>query len=300
MKWLFLLIPSLLFAQFVQPPLGARLDLGDDINRGLEAYWPFSDGPGTSLQDISGFQRNGSFSTLTASDWSPGMGGYAINYGGGSSDLIDVGSWSVVSSQMTICAWVYLNSTSDTRDDRFVSKADGTAAANHDWMFGLTGNRAGTGNPGLRMRMNRSIFTLLSDSDLPEQQWVFCVGVYDNGSGQIYQNTTLVTSPFTSFNSGTLPNNTNDIYIGNQPTSTSSAPDGYLSNIRIYNRVLSQIEIERLYVEQYAGFYNYNKVALQYGEAAAATPAVEGRRRAIIIGQYESLADSVFFSVLRR
>lgn len=170
----------------------------------------------------------------------------ARDFTGGSSNLIDVGTFSVVSSAFTMACWVYIDSFSAGRDDRFISKADGTGVANHDWMLGV-GDQGG-GVYKLRCRFNRDdADTLFGSTDIASYtgQWVHAVATFNNGNGEIFLNG-VSDGTLSSFPTGNLPNNTDAVYIGNQPTSTSSAPDGRIAEVALWSRVLSGNEIAAL------------------------------------------------------
>lgn len=172
------------------------------------------------------------------------------DYGsGGASNYLDWGTWAVTSNSMTIACWIYIDSFSSGRDDRFVSKADGSGTANHDWMLGKTDSSG----PKLRARANRTGNTLVSGTNIPTGEWVHAALVIDDDAsfdkaGILYQNGVEVARNndiFGTVGSG-LPNNTNSVYVGNQPTSTSSSPDGRISDVAVWSRALTAGEISDL------------------------------------------------------
>ena len=164
----------------------------------------------------------------------------ARDFAGGSSDRIDCGTFAVVSSEFTMCCWVRADSFNSSRDDRFISKADGAGTANHDWMLGKTDDSG----PKLRARANRVSVTTFGSTTLPTAAWFHALLTYSNGVVTLYLNGSADGSD--THGSGNLPNNSNAVYIGNQPTSTSNAPDGRIAEVGIWSRVLTDNEIASL------------------------------------------------------
>lgn len=173
----------------------------------------------------------------------------ARDFTGGSTDRVDVGTFAVASTTFSMCCWVWFDSITGSRDDRFISKADGTAVSNHDWMLGITG---GGGTPKLRCRFNRNTnsITLVGATTVPTGQWVHAVATWDGSSTPgvmtIFYNGASDGTVNTSSPTGALPNNTDAVYIGNQPTSTSNSPDGRIAEVGIWNVVLTANEIASL------------------------------------------------------
>lgn len=168
----------------------------------------------------------------------------ARDFTGGSSDRIDIGTFSVVSTGFTMACWLFIDSFSDGRDERYISKADGTGTANHDWMLGKTINTAPSGGGNLRARLNRQTNTTFGATNLPTGQWFHAAVTYNNGSVVIYYNG--ISDGSGTHGSGNLPNNTDAVYIGNQPTATSNAPDGRIAHVGIWSRALSADELRSL------------------------------------------------------
>lgn len=166
------------------------------------------------------------------------------------SDRLEWGTWGFTTGTAegdgaTLSCWVKFNGLSTSRDDRFISKADGTSAANHDWMIGKTYD--GT-NHVLRARMFRSITVVATTGALSTGIWYHAAvrsRVLSGGQVvEVYLNGTQVGSG--SGGNLNITSNTNLVYGGNQPTSTSSAPSGYLSDLAVWSRVLTTTEIADL------------------------------------------------------
>jgi hypothetical protein len=167
----------------------------------------------------------------------------ALDFGGGSSDRVDIGTWANTADQMTLMLWINVNSVT-SRDDRYISKADGTASANHDWMLGYS-----SGSSVFRARWNRIDGTCFATVGPDTGSWDHVVSTYSNGSAFIYEDGSNVTSGTCTHGSGGLPNNTNDVHVGNQPGTGGGAhaPDAQIDDVRFYSRALHANDILTIY-----------------------------------------------------
>jgi len=218
-----------------KPKIKAASDLG------LVGYWSFEEGIGTKAGDMSGNGNNGTLTLMDpATDWVNGKRGKALDFDG-VNDYVNLGTFSVVSDQMTMAAWVYVTAfSSPDVQERIINKADGTGTENHDWMLSFIDNSGRK----LRLRFNRSINTLIGNTNLSAGRWYYVAATYNNGTGIIYLDG--VADGSGSFGTGTLPNNTNPVYIGAK-SSLVEFLNGKIDEVRIYNRALSASEVANLY-----------------------------------------------------
>lgn len=229
----------------------AALDPSHPLSIELRAFYLLNDQAGQML-DLGPFRRNGT-RTGAVRTAVGGPHGQVLDYAGGSGDLVDVGTWSVVTNAMTLMAWMYWDAFDSGRDDRLISKADGGNANQHDWMIGKTDSSG----PKLRCRFNRSVNTAIgSTTTITTGAWHHCVATVADVGGQLTSNLTLdgVPQVMTGTNqhgAGPLPNNTDLIYLGNQPSGATSAPDGRLSLCAIWGRKLTDSEILWLYTQPF-------------------------------------------------
>ena len=228
------------------------------LNKGLLCWWlnvPHQRG-GSVWHDLCR-RHNGILNNMPPSTWvnntHPGGEGGSLDFAGGSSDFVDVGTFFVVGNQITLSCWVHLDSVPAARDDRFISKADGVSTNQHDFMLGY--QRSG-GDDNFRCRINRSTqttFSLVAVTSLAGE-WVHVLAVKEaSGTVNIYVNGIVDTNVAQDHGSGDFANNSNSVYIGNQPTSTTSAPDGQIDDVRIWSRALRPAEIHAYYIESRAG-----------------------------------------------
>jgi fibronectin type 3 domain-containing protein len=209
-------------------------------SNGLVAAYSFNEGTGAQVTDVSGNHLNG---TIVGATWTTGgRYGNALSFNGTSS-YIDLGNPAQLqlTGSMTLEAWV--QATGNPPDDgQIIAKSDGTAG----WQFKtspdtgpVTFGVAVTGGTGLSTQRYSTTVRSLNT-------WYHIAGVYNAASGtlDIYVNGVL--------NSGTLrgaspiPNLQLDqavnVNIGRRTGGYYF--QGLIDEVRIYNRALSQVEIQ--------------------------------------------------------
>lgn len=162
------------------------------------------------------------------------------------SDLLDSGTWGFTSGFFTIAGWVYLDTIPSGRDVRFASKASGTTAAAHDWMLGYAESG---GVATLRMRSHNNAATVAAGS-ITTGGWrhVACTGSFNSGvqADRILYLAGADTTTETGVITAVITSNANAVYVGNQPTSATAAPDGRLSDFAVWSVALDATDIADL------------------------------------------------------
>jgi hypothetical protein len=202
------------------------------LTDGLVGMWSFN-GP-----DISGsiaFDRSGSGNngTITGATIINGKVGQALKFNG-TSNYISLANDSVATNTITACAWIYPKILDDWR----------TIMGNDKFIFGPYNTSEGlilTSDGGSTVQ----VFS--DDYVLKINQWQHACAVrFSNGSGTIYLNG--------SQTGGTGSTGAPDIVAGGLAIGASRSAagrtgyfNGYLDEVRLYNRALSVAEIKRLY-----------------------------------------------------
>jgi hypothetical protein len=207
---------------------------------GLVAYYPFNG----NADDESGNGNHGIVygATLTTDRFGGEENAYRFD---GIDDYIEIAdSTSLdIEQQITIAAWV-----------RFYSNPDGSSRIvdkSH------TDCRAPWNMYGLRMCCKASQFAfdvtthgsnhiLNSGNDYPPDAWYFVVGTYDGSTQKLYVDGILDSSASVS---GSIGTNNEPLLIGKHRGCKSQHFDGVLEDVRIYDRALSEAEIQTLYKE---------------------------------------------------
>ena len=210
-------------------------------SEGLIGYWPLDEGAGTTTVDASG---NGHLGTLVnGPQWVDEVG---LHFDG-DNDYVDVGVLDGSGDELTLAAWFYSEDLAScvSRDCRIVSKATGTAENDHYFMLSTiqSGNET---RLRFRLKTDGSTETLIASSgNLPEDTWVHAAAVYDGSNMQLFLNGAAVGT--TSRTGGLTTNDSIPVWIGGNPPGGSDRPwEGFLDEIRIYDRALSQSEIQAL------------------------------------------------------
>ncbi len=205
---------------------------------GLVGYWPLDEGSGTTTLDASG---NGHTGTLVNGPlW---IDGPSLDFDG-LDDHIDVGTFDVTGTAMTLAAWIFPEDLDNcvARDCRIVSKATGTAENDHFFMLSTiqSGNET---RLRFRLKTGGTTSTLIASSgSLSENTWQHAAAVYDGSSMLLYLDGALVGS--TSKTGSLTADDSVSVWIGGNPPSGTERPwDGLLDEVRIYGRALTAAEI---------------------------------------------------------
>jgi len=206
---------------------------------GMLAGYSFNQGSGTTAADSSG---NGITGTLSATTWTTaGKYGNALSFNGTTS-FVNLGIPTLLSitGSMTWAAWVKATAT-PSNDGQIISMS----ADNGGWQLKTTPDTGPqtfgvkvTGSGGSAYRYSQTVWTL--------NTWYHVAGVYNatTQSLDIYVNGILDNGKLR----GTVPSaqvlqNVN-VNIGRRPAGYYFA--GVIDDIRIYNRALSQAEIQSI------------------------------------------------------
>jgi hypothetical protein len=207
---------------------------------GLAHHWSFDEGSGTTARDGVG----GIDGALESAAWAPeGVRFAALDCSGAS--RVALGAPDLGGSAATFSLWFRHRVAQTSVDPRLISKSTSTAEESHYWMVSLT---AVGGEERLRFRLKTgaSTTTLIASSGaVPLGRWVHAAAVYDGGAMRLFLDGQPVGD---TAKSGALAvSNSVQAAIGNQPQGAgTNGFDGEIDEVRIYNRALSQAEINAL------------------------------------------------------
>ncbi|MHA2428754.1 MAG: LamG domain-containing protein, partial [Candidatus Hermodarchaeia archaeon] len=215
-----------------------------EITSGLIAYWKLDETSGTVAADSSSNGQDGSL--VNGPVWSAGFIDGGLDFDG-TDDYVDVGQFDINGNALTIAAWFKADTFDHLRykDGRIVSKAVGIRTADHYWMLSSIDD---SGIPRLRFRLKTSGTTstlIASSGDLEPGVWIHAAVIYDGSTMKIYKDGVLVGDTPKSGNIDSGP--TAQVWIGNNPPTDSSKPfDGMIDDVRLYDRALTEEEIQEL------------------------------------------------------
>ena len=224
-----------------------------DITDGLVAHLPLD----TNANDISGNGNNGIISGNPHSV--PGVIGQAMEFDG-AKDYIKLNR-SVIGSYCSICLWFNSTQTNTAPDDGFP-----VLIRLHDYGIMMVMNEGGSGKlsgklfnthstpPQYSYRTTEGVYNdgewhhMVVAYGQPDGFTVYIDGVLrhtdnTNGMGAIYSNT----------NSGVFLARDGGFYSNSNEPGTCNQFKGKLDDVRIYNRALTEDEVQEIYAESDSG-----------------------------------------------
>lgn len=230
MKKLFLLMAVLACNLFAQIP-----------TNGLIAHFPFSG----NANDLSGNANNGTVQggvTWTSDRF--GNTNSAALFDGINGNIIVPNSSSLASptNGLTIAGWVSIDSDHNIVSS-LIDKAPNDAYGQYNYTFEHVNN----GQFKQVINNGGTIIAAILQSSIPINQWCFIACSWNGTETTFYLDGTLIgTQPL----AGTILPDNNPVYIGLQKAGfLNNHFKGKIDDIRIYNRALSESEINSLYHE---------------------------------------------------
>ena len=222
-----------------------------DACQGLIAYYPLTG----NANDFSGYDNHGTVNGASLTSDRNGNSNSAFSFDGiddliqiSDSDSLDIGF-----SDYTIVAWIMTEATTNT--GRIFSK--GSFGCSTGYMMRMGG--PDSSRAFLENAFNSSCqIRFQSDTIINDNRWHLVVGVVDRDvGGKIYIDGNLDSQQVLDTSSFDLSNDNNPT-IGQYDVGTQVEPfSGVIDEVRIYNRVLSESEIQEIYTES----LNYGLVA---------------------------------------
>lgn len=212
------------FTTIIRPP-----------TQGLVSYYPFNG----NANDESGNGNNGYVNgpTLTTDRFTNSNKAYAFSAARTNYISVAHSSSLTFTNQFTFAVWAYtLSRGNGVESPRMISKGSET----------ISGIEIGFESTLKPFIASHGQGLLVSSRPLQLNRWTHLTGTYDGSRLLLYVNATIDTSLNAS---GNLPQNTIELNIGRNSTSSNDYFHGTLDDIRIYNRALTPVEIQALYHE---------------------------------------------------
>jgi hypothetical protein len=217
-----------------------RFEVGSNLrliaqSEGLVGWWPFDEGSGTTANDSSGNNNNGTL--VNGPTWTTGKLGGALSFDG-VNDYVGLGNPSSLnfSGQITFGAWIKPQANDGLRN---IAAHGYRLSPNQEVFF-----RINTGSYQVGSWDGDSRVTSYAIPAEDVNNWVHLVGLYDGSNWKLYRNGVAVSSASYSVGAITVSENW---AIGARGTGTERFFNGLIDDVRLYNRALSDTEIKALY-----------------------------------------------------
>lgn len=216
-----------------------RLSAPTGTDTSLKGYWSFNgkDISGTTAYDRSGVGNNGTLTNGPAV--TPGKIGQALEFDG-SNDRVAIassGSALNLTSALTYSAWIYPQTFGGGSLGRIIDKNVGNSGV---FLVDNSNITSGLGfgyNGGGLVSSNNNAITL--------NKWQHVVVTYNSGTVAFYVDGTLNIG---GLSAGGLASDTGAFAIGERSNGAADRGfDGYIDEVRVYNRALTASEISALY-----------------------------------------------------
>ena len=207
----------------------------------LIAGYPFEEGSGSIVVDLSGNGNNGTLTGGAIRNLS-GETGEAIEFNGIDS-AINLGAMDITTPAMSIALW-FKPDDFGISDARLISKANGTSSAAHYWMISTISQG---GQNRLRFRLkteNGGTSTLIGSAALIPGVWTHVTATYDGINMKLFQNSIEVGS---FAKTGAISTSSSvEAWIGANPSNTTYF-DGLIDEVRIYGEALNELTIQDIF-----------------------------------------------------
>ena len=203
-----------------------------DVLSPMVAYYPFNGNANDESGNGNDGQVNGA--TLTQDRYESPTSAYGFDGYNDSINVPDDSSLDII-RQISLSAWIF---PTEQKTQHIIRKGP---EVNPPPPYGLA--LSGTGDIVFDLSPD-SEFTQVRKRGYDLYQWTFIVGTYDGTTMKLYVNGNLENSETIS---GNLNENGSSLLIGTRLNLPADTFAGKLDDISVYNRALTEAEIEQLY-----------------------------------------------------
>lgn len=213
---------------------------------GLVGYWNFSEGSGSIAFDKSGYDVTGSFAGTNVPTWVAGKLGTGVAFSTSTSWITLGKPSSLYLPSLTVSAWVNYTSAPNIG-----SALDMNNQANYGWVVNIHQNgatgAAAEGRIAVYTYSGGWVAAYTSAAVLTAGVWAHVLWTYANGgSVQLYINGSTSGTVSAARPAG-IQYSSNLFTFGREVGGNTNQYYGSLDEVLIYNRVLSQTEIDLIY-----------------------------------------------------
>ncbi len=222
----------------------AVFDLDSTGSGELIGYWALNDGTGTTALDSSGMGGDGTLTNMEpGSDWVTGSLGLALEFDGNNEyvEIEDRDDLDLAGSDFTVAAWLKPATFGESSQGRIVDH-DGGSSGGGGWTFQLMDN-ASFVTSGLAYQVNGTSISSSNPNLITLDTWQHAAVTYDSGTLTFY-----VGGQPRGVRTGApaVVATSAPIRIGMRATDSDRDFNGSIDEVRVYDRALSQAEIQDL------------------------------------------------------
>ncbi|MHC4570513.1 MAG: LamG-like jellyroll fold domain-containing protein [Planctomycetota bacterium] len=218
----------------------------------LVSWWKFDEGSGTIAYDSAG----GNDGTLYyGPQWTASRAGSALDFDGGNDHVRvpDNNSLDFGTGSFSISAWIKIEGSSSGPEHTIVGKRKPTGD-NNAYHFCIVKS---TGKLSLRTR-DATLSTITGVTAINDGNWYHVAAVRNsNGMTELYVNGVLDASALLAVRDVDVDND-GFLGIGRHSTLGAAYFNGLIDDVRIYDRVLSGVEIQEIYSDVAVMAFNPN------------------------------------------
>ncbi len=220
------------------------------LSQGPVGYWQLGESSGTTAVNIGSNGVDGIYNGATLGEAGiPGTGGDTAADFDGADDHVDLGTFDVDGTGITLSAWINVDDF-DTDDQRIISKALSTgsnATEDHWWMLSTYDNGSDF-VLRFRLRAGGTTDTLIaSTGNIEINQWHFAAATYDETTGamRIFLDGVEVGSKIHSLGGAVDQDPTQTVMIGANPNGYGYF-DGTIDEVAVFDRALSLSDLQAM------------------------------------------------------
>lgn len=217
-----------------------------DLTSGLIGWWKFDEGSGTAAADSSGSGYNATLTNFPGdgSGWQSGVLGSSLRFNDGLNTYVSTNNILLAtSSSRSYSLWInrIASSSSEMLIAQKMSGSNDCAAL---WLE--------NGRYLNYMRQSALPFQSATYTYNVPESWVFLTVTWDDTTAKLYINGSNVSSAAKNTCNNTIQNG---FFIGHSVWTSSAARfNGYMDDVRVYNRTISDAEVFYLYKEGIVGY----------------------------------------------
>jgi TolB protein len=218
---------------------------------GMVAYWDFNEGTGNIAHDQSGNNNHG---TITGASWVSGISGSALRFEGTPSSYVKVTDSDSLDLREDFTISLWINTEEPSSEGTLLAKYDSSSSFSYQvGSYSAYSGKLLAGFSADGKDSGTSVNNVLSNTATAVNKWYHVVCVHEGTDLMIYVNGLRENT--NSNVPASVHVGSSDIYIGRSGLSTEDHQcfKGIIDEVQIWDRALSEEEIENLHTPDRSG-----------------------------------------------